>query len=108
MRKENVIPEELLLRGIYLEPYVGAAEYAWYYDDVLPVIEYLLSHGYEILGGDVYSIRENNIEITYDNWYFTNKGYSDANERAAAKAKKYIENYYKNNGNDFIYVLVYR
>ena len=55
-----------------------------------------------VLGGDVYELNGGEIIITYDSWSFSGSNFIKSFE----KASEYINNYYKNNGDDFIYTLV--
>ena len=55
-----------------------------------------------MLGGDIYGLNGDEVIITYDSWSFSGSSFIKSFE----KASKYINNYYKNNGGNFIYSLV--
>ena len=55
-----------------------------------------------VLGGDVYELNGDEIIITYDSWSFSGSNFIKSFE----KASEYINNYYKNNGDNFIYTLI--
>ena len=86
----NIVPQDLLERGIRLREELGFYEIAWKFDDVMEVLK--------ILGGEVYRLSGNKPVITCDGWY-TNKGDDDAFEVAI----EYITKYRARNGDDFIY-----
>lgn len=62
-----------------------------------------------ILGGDVYEIKDGNINYSNDNWYcdqMVGESSSDFTLRSIRKAKEYIENYPGDSTNEFLFVLV--
>lgn len=104
--KYRCIPENLLDDGHNLEC-IGVMEIAWEGQKALQVIEFLSSKGFPILGGDVYSFNGANIEPTYDSWY-SNKGLNSSFvQESRKKAIEYIMQYAKNNGDNFIYSIVF-
>ena len=94
----NIVPQDLLERGIRLREELGFYEIAWKFDDVMEVLKITRGKGMIILGGEVYRLSGNKPVITCDGWY-TNKGDDDAFEVAI----EYITNYRARNGDDFIY-----
>ena len=94
----NIVPQDLLERGIRLREELGFYEIAWRFDDVMEVLKIAKSKDMVILGGDVYRLSGDKPIITYDGWY-TNKGDDDAFEVAI----RYITNYRARNGDDFAY-----
>ena len=94
----NIVPQDLLERGIRLREELGFYEIAWKFDDVMEVLKITKSKDMVILGGDVYRLSGNKPIITGDGWY-TNKGDDDAFEVAI----RYITNYRARNGDDFAY-----
>ena len=94
----NIVPQDLLERGIRLREELGFYEIAWKFDDVMEVLKITKSKDMVILGGDVYHLSGNKPIITGDGWY-TNKGDDDAFEVAI----EYITNYRARNGDDFAY-----
>ena len=94
----NIVPQDLLERGIRLREKLGSYYIAWRFDDVMEVLKIAKSKDMVILGGDVYRLSGNKPIITGDGWY-TNKGDDDAFEVAI----EYIAKYRARNGDDFIY-----
>ena len=94
----NIVPQDLLERGINLREKLGFYEIAWKFDDVMEVLKITRDKGMIILGGDVYRLSGNEPIITYDGWS-TNEGDDNAFEVAI----QYITNYRARNGDDFIY-----
>ena len=94
----NIVPQDLLERGINLREKLGFYEIAWKFDDVMEVLKITRDKGMIILGGDVYRLSGNEPIITYDGWS-TNRGVNKAFEVAI----EYITNYRARNGDDFIY-----
>ena len=96
----NIVPQDLLERGIRLREELGFYEIAWKFDDVMEVLKITKSKGMIILGGDVYRLSGNEPIITYDGWS-TNRGVNNAFEVAI----QYITNYRAKNGDDFAYCI---
>ena len=94
----NIVPQDLLERGINLREKLGFYEIAWRFDDVMEVLKITRDKGMIILGGDVYRLSGNEPIITCNSWY-TNEG----NDNAFEVAIQYITNYRAKNGDDFIY-----
>ena len=94
----NIVPQDLLERGIRLREKLGFYYIAWKFDDAIEVLKITRDKGMIILGGDVYRLSGNKPIITGDGWY-TNKGDDDAFEVAI----RYITNYRARNGDDFAY-----
>ena len=94
--------QELLDSGFALREPIGVYEIAWKYSDVIKVLVLAKEKKMVILGGDVYGINNNEITTTYDSWYFSGNDFVKSFE----KAKDYIDNYHKKNGDNFIYSLV--
>ena len=98
----NILPQALLNRGIFLRERIGVYEVGWKFDDVIKVLDIIKEKEMTVLGGDVYELNGDEIIITYDSWSFSGSNFIKSFE----KASKYINNYYKNNGGNFIYSLV--
>ena len=98
----NILPQALLSRGIFLREKIGVYEIGWEFDDIVKVLDIIKEKEMTVLGGDVYELNGDEIIITYDSWSFSGSNFIKSFE----KASKYINNYYKNNGDDFIYTLV--
>ena len=94
----NIVPQDLLERGIRLREELGFYEIAWKFDDVMEVLKITRGKGMIILGGEVYRLSGNKPVITCDGWS-TNRGVNNAFEVAI----QYITNYRARNGDDFIY-----
>jgi hypothetical protein len=107
----NILPSELMARGIYLEEYVGFLEYAWKYKDAKSVLVQLVDNGYIVLGGDVYIKHKNKIVNDGPNsWYYDKDLQKSKNENIKAsyeKATKYIDWHHETFGDDYIYTVVF-
>lgn len=98
----NILPQALLNRGIFLRERIGVCEVGWKFDDIVKVLDIIKEKEMTVLDGDVYELNGDEIIITYDSWSFSGSNFIKSFE----KASEYINNYYKNNGDDFIYTLV--
>ena len=98
----NILPQSLLSTGIFLREKIGVYEIGWKFDDVIKVLDIIKEKEMMVLGGDVYELNGDEIIITYDSWSFSGSNFIKSFE----KASEYINNYYKNNGDNFIYTLV--
>ena len=98
----NILPQALLNRGIFLRERIGVYEVGWEFDDIVKVLDIIKEKEMMVLGGDVYELNGGEIIITYDSWSFSGSNFIKSFE----KASKYINNYYKNNGDNFIYTIV--
>ena len=97
----NILPQSLLSRGIFLRDKIGVYEISWKFDDVIKVLDIIKEKEMVVLV-DVDELNGDEIIITYDCWSFSGSNFIKSFE----KASKYINNYYKNNGGNFIYSLV--
>ena len=50
----NIVPQDLLERGIRLREELGFYEIAWKFDDVMEVLKIIKSKDMVILGGEMY------------------------------------------------------
>ena len=94
----NIVPQDLLERGIRLREELGFYDIAWRFDDVMEVLKIAKSKDMVILGGDVYRLSGDEPIITYDGWSIKAED-DDAFELAI----EYITNYRARNGDDFAY-----
>ena len=94
----NIVPQDLLERGIRLREKLGSYYIAWKFDDVMEVLKITRDKGMIILGGEVYRLSGNKPIITCNSWY-TNEG----NDNAFEVAIEYITKYRARNGDDFAY-----
>ena len=94
----NIVPQDLLERGIRLREELGFYSIAWKFDDVMEVLKITRDKGMIILGGDVYRLNGNKPIITYDNWYT-----EEEDDNAFEVAIEYITKYRARNGDDFAY-----
>ena len=94
----NIVPQDLLERGIRLREEFGFYEIAWKFDDVMEVLKIARDRDMLIAGGDVYRLSGNKPIITYDGWSIKSED-DDAFEMAI----QYITNYRAKNGDDFAY-----
>ena len=65
----NIVPRDLLERGIRLREELGFYEIAWKFDDVMEVLKIARDKGMIILGGEVYRLSGNKPIITCNSWY---------------------------------------
>ena len=100
------LPEKFICAGISLEN-IGIDEVAWGKEAALAVVDYLGEKGYTILGGDVYKYDDGKIIITYDSWYFEATHKKNSVTLSGLKAKEYIEEYNKVNGEEYIYSIIF-
>ena len=96
----NIVPQDLLERGIRLREELGFYEIAWKFDDVMEVLKIAKSKDMVIVGGDVYRLSGNKPIITYDSWSIKE---GDDGDDAFELAVRYITNYRARNGEDFAY-----
>ena len=94
----NIVPQDLLERGIRLREEYGIYDIAWRFDDVMEVLKITRGKGMIIVGIDVYRLNGNKPIITYDGWSIKAED-DDAFELAI----QYITNYRARNGDDFAY-----
>ena len=94
----NIVPQDLLERGIRLREKLGFYYIAWKFYDVMEVLKITRGKGMIILGVEVYRLSDNEPIITYDCWD-TEEEDDDAFELAI----EYITKYRARNGDDFIY-----
>ena len=98
----NILPQALLNMGIFLRDKIGVYEIGWKFDDVIKVLDVIKENEMTVLGGDIYGLNGDEVIITYDSWSFFGSNFIKSFE----KAIEYIDNYHKNNGDNFIYSLV--
>ena len=94
----NIVPQDLLERGIRLREKFGFYEIAWKFDDVMEVLKIARDRDMLIIGGDVYRLSGNEPIITYDCWSIESE-----DDDAFEVATQYITNYRARNGDDFAY-----
>ena len=96
----NIVPQDLLQRGIRLREELGFYDIAWRFDDVMEVLKIAKSKDMVIVGGEVYRLSGNKPIITYDSWSIKE---GDDGDDAFELAVRYITNYRARNGDDFAY-----
>ena len=96
----NIVPQDLLERGIRLREEYGIYGIAWRFDDVMEVLKITRDRDMLIVGGDVYRLSGNEPIITYDSWSIKE---GDDGDDAFELAVRYIINYRARNGDDFAY-----
>jgi putative aminotransferase len=94
----NIVPQDLLERGIRLREEYGIYGIAWRFDDVMEVLKIARDRDMLIVGGDVYRLSGNKPIITYDSWSIKSE-----DDDAFEVAIEYITNYRARNGDDFAY-----
>lgn len=73
---------------------LGINEYAYNFENIMRIIEYVKISNGIILGGDVYKISSNSIEGTYDSWFYDIERNNDS-DKSIKKSIDYITNYNK-------------
>lgn len=109
MCNKIIVPIDMVKKSISLKN-IGMNELAWYGKDAIKAIEYLSNNGTLILGGDVYIISGQKINLTYDNWYYIpveSRTHQENIDAAKEKAVSYIQHFMCKNGNDYLYSVVY-
>lgn len=86
---------------------IGINEIVWKEKDAIKVVDFLITKGYAILGGDVYSIKGDDIELTYDSWYINKSTNQSFLEDSRKKAFEYISEYVGKNGGNYFYSIVF-
>jgi len=85
----------IVTNGVSLES-VGVNNYALSKTSALHLLDILAEQKVAVLGGDVYISKNNQLSLTYDNWY-SDKDSSESDEsfciRSIAETEKYIKNY---------------
>lgn len=85
----------LVERGVPLTD-IGVNDFGVKRGDAFLLCDLLQEASLLILGGDVYCLKEDVIEITYDNWFFCqyeDENYEDYKKRAFTESKIFIEKY---------------
>jgi len=81
--------------GVSLES-LGVNNYALNKTNALRLLDLLAEQKVAVLGGDVYVSKNNQLSLTYDNWY-SDKDSSESDEafcsRSILESEKYIKNY---------------
>jgi hypothetical protein len=100
------LPDSKIMKGHSLSQF-GISEIAWEATEAIGVIRILVDKGLLILGGDVYSYIDNTIGATYDSWYTNKNDNTNLIENAGKTAEKYITEYIKRNGSNFLFSITY-
>ena len=106
-KEYDFFQEDLLTDSYDLES-LGIHELGWKMPEILKVIEFVSQKNFTILGGDVYKINKNLLEITYDSWYIKNINDEDLISKSKERAINYINQYSKNNGSEFVYTIIFQ
>ena len=104
----QILPGNLLAVAYDLD---NTGNVAWRYKDVKEVLAYLKTHGKVILGGEVFTLSKERIDLTWDLWeYQIDPALSpDANiERSYDESVSYLDSYRKKFGDDFCYSVAFR
>ena len=94
----NIVPQDLLERGIRLREKLGFYFIAWKFDDAIEVLKITRDKGMIILGVDVYRLSGNKPIITYDSW-----DTEEDDDNACEVATQYITTSRARNGDEFAY-----
>lgn len=110
-------PKDLLEKAFDLYE-LGNHTFAWKREHVFEVMNYLCSNDFVILGGDVYMLGDNILQVTVDSWYcdydspknwpqFTEK-WPQFIDKGKTASVLYIDAYHLRNGEQFCYSLVFQ
>jgi hypothetical protein len=105
----SFFPLFLLKNAIDLKE-IGIFNIAWRSKETLAAIEFLANQNFVILGGDVFSLDNEDIESTGDSWYFEIKSVKDKEtiNKSKEKAILYIKQYTKKNvDKEYIYSILF-
>lgn len=75
---------------------IGVRNWALTREQTLIALDQFGAEGIAILGGDVYEIQREGLQLNYDNWYCDRKDSESESSfvyRSIAKAREYITNY---------------
>jgi hypothetical protein len=100
--------KEILGIGISLDV-IGVNNWALSKEQALIALEKLFSIGVPILGGDVYTISNGEINSQYDNWYCERLQDETSMEfvnRSFVSANRYVQNYNSENIDSIYFVIV--
>lgn len=102
-------PKFLLEKAVDLKE-IGIYNLAWKSKEAIAAIEFLADNGFIILGGDVFSLNNEDIESTGDSWYFESKNImektaiNESKEQAVSYIKKYTS---RTINKEYIYSIVF-
>lgn len=85
----------LVEKGVSLHE-IGVNDFSLRREDALLLCALLEKASLPILGGDVYHLNQGTIEITYDNWFFSQhegEKYENYKKRTVVESKVFIEKY---------------
>lgn len=93
--KDAIIRKKITENVISLENF-GLHDLTWNKKDALELLKNLMSDDIAVLGGDVYILKKDSVEPTYDNWHCDRKDNEtkhDFNIRSKNESIRYIESY---------------
>ncbi|OFI48326.1 hypothetical protein BG261_08570 [Floricoccus tropicus] len=101
----KIFPKELLEKSEDLEG-LGIYAYAWKFSDFKKIIAYIEKNkSCRILGGDVYTYEKDTINLSSNNWYISDDKAIDESYKIT---EDYIDKFYKINGNNYLYSVVFK
>ena len=95
------LPEDVRKEAVDLSV-IHISNYAWKYEQIELVLQYLLTKEKIILGGDVYKLKHKTPELIYDSWYCDKEDLINN----LKQSQDYIKGYYNLNGKDYCYSFI--
>jgi hypothetical protein len=102
------LPEDLKNNAVNTEQ-IGISGYAWKREFMLQVLDILEKLNFAILGGDVYVMKNDQLILTYDNWYYENKSksFNEYAKNSIIYAKNYINMYCVDSKETYYFSITY-
>lgn len=103
-----VLPPQLAVQARSLEG-IGVRELAFDRMGALSVLEYLITRGVPVLGGDVYEASAGQLRHRFEGWHADRQpteSSQDYARRSADVARRYVLNYPPSTGPDVLFVIV--
>ncbi|CYW17201.1 Imm40 family immunity protein [Streptococcus suis] len=93
----------ILDKGVDLSR-IGINDYAYSWENIDVILAEIKKLNLTILGGDIYTIKDGELILTFDNWY-----YNQSNSNSSiVKAREYLYDYLEKNEGNFYFSLVFK
>lgn len=83
---------------------LGSNNHAWPLSDIIKISAIARQHNLIVLGGDVFYLKGNNIDFTYDSWYYD----GDSSEESVQKMIDYLELFQNDSGENLLFSVIIR
>ena len=104
--KYSILSQKIISKGYTLKD-LGIYEYAWKKSDIVDILQVLKEKKIAVLGGDVYRLDSGKVYGTYDSWFINDDGSNEFIEKSLEKVMRYINDYERMNGTNFVYAIVF-